>query len=263
MGNIRFALLNICMNFKNEKELKSSFLITVLGMVINDAAMITLWYYFGKSAGVINGWKAYDIFGMYGFQSMAYGAVTVFFYGIYHIPDYISTGSFDRYLLTPKNTLLRVALSSVSVSAAGDFLFGIVSFCIFAVCNHLSAVQLVVSMLLLLEAAVVFFSFSLICMTVSFYLMDGHNVSEGLFGLFLSNSLYHGGAFTGMLRVIFVFVVPSLLLGAVPVEITKNLSVQAVCFMGVCALFWLVISVKFFYRSMRKYESNSLFGFGS
>ena len=56
MGNIRIALLNIKKNFKNEKELKASFLITVFGMAINNIAFLLLWYYFGKTVGELNGW---------------------------------------------------------------------------------------------------------------------------------------------------------------------------------------------------------------
>ena len=100
-------------------------------------------------------------------------------------------------------------------------------------------------------------------MSVSFYLMDGHNVSQGLYGMFLSNSLYHGGAFTGLLRVIFTFIMPSLLLGALPVAIVKELSISRLIMMLLLTIFWLILSIMLFYKSLKKYESNNLFGFGS
>lgn len=92
--------------------------------------------------------------------------------------------------------------------------------------------------------------------------MDGHNVSNGLYGTFLSNSLYHGGAFTRVLRIIFIFIVPSLLLGAVPVEIVKNLDINNLIMTLGLTIFWFCVSVLFFYKSLRKYESNNFFGFG-
>ena len=54
MENIKLALLNIRKNFKNEKELKSSFIISVVGMAINNIAFLILWYYFGKTIGELN-----------------------------------------------------------------------------------------------------------------------------------------------------------------------------------------------------------------
>ena len=123
--------------------------------------------------------------------------------------------------------------------------------------------KIILSILLIIIASIIFYSFSLICMSISFYLMDGHNVSQGLYGMFLSNSLYHGGAFTGLLRVIFTFVMPSLLLGAIPVEIVKNLSISNLIMIILLTIFWFILSIMFFYKSLKKYESNNLFGFGS
>ena len=263
MGNIRLALLNIRKNFKNEKELKSSFIISVVGMAINNISFLILWYYFGKTIGELNGWKPMDIFGLYGYGTTAYGIVVSLFSGMFDIPNYISSGNFDKYLLTPKNILLKVSTSKISTSAFGDLLFGVVCFLVFAICNKLTVMQLLLSILLIIVASIIFYSFSLICMSVSFYLMDGHNVSQGLYGMFLSNSLYHGGAFTGILRFIFIFVMPSLLLGAVPVEIVKNLSIPNLIMLLSLTVFWFVISIMFFYKSLKKYESNNLFGFGS
>ena len=263
MGSLKLALLNIKKNFKNEKELKSSFIISVIGMTINNMAFLILWYYFGKTIGELNGWAPMDVFGLYGFSTTTYGIICSVFYGIFNIPNYISTGNFDKYLLTPKNILLKVSTSKISTSAFGDLLFGVVCFIIFAFWSKLTLIQLLLSILLIIIASIIFYSFSLICMSVSFYLMDGHNVSQGLYNVFLSNSLYHGGAFTGLLRVIFTFVVPSLLLGAIPVEIVKNISLTNLLMIILLTVFWFILAVAFFYKSLKKYESNNLFGFGN
>ena len=263
MKNLKLALLNIKKNFKNEKELKSSFITSIIGMAINNIAFLFLWYYFGKTIGEINGWKPIDIFGLYGFGTTAFGIVTSIFYGIFNLPTYISSGTFDKYLLTPKNILLKVSTSALLTSAFGDLLFGLICFIIFAIYNKFTILQLFISFILIIVASIIYYAFSLICMTISFYLMDGHNVSNGIYGLFLSNSLYHGGAFTGILRKLFIYIVPSLLLGAIPVEIIKNLSFDKLLYIIILTIIWLAISIIFFNKSLKKYESNNLFGFGN
>ena len=197
------------------------------------------------------------------FISTSFGIVCSFFCGIYNIPTYISTGNFDKYLLTPKNTLLKVSTSAISTSAIGDLVFGLICFVIFAVISKLTILQVMVSFLLMIIASIVFFAFSLICMSISFYLMDGENISQGLYGMFVSASLYHGGAFTGILKAIFVFIIPSLLLGTIPVELVKSMSLDHICLISLLTVFWLVLSIVFFYRSLKKYESNNFFGFGN
>lgn len=262
MRNIKMALLNIKKNFQNAKELKSAFITSIVGMCINNVAFIVLWYNFGKMMGNLNGWEPFDILGLYGFSTTSYGIVCAFLFGIYNIPTYISTGNFDKYLLTPKNTLLKVATSAISTSAIGDLIFGIICFIVYIFMAKLTWLQIGAFILLILVAAIAFFAFSLICMTVSFYLMDGENVSQGLYGMFLSASLYHGGAFTGVLKAIFVFIIPSLLLGAIPVELIKDLSLIKTSLVILLSIIWLVIAVVFFYKSLKKYESNNFFGFG-
>ena len=106
--------------------------------LLNNIAFIVLWYYFGKMVGNINGWEPFDIFGLYGFSATSFGLVCSFFYGVFNIPTYISTGNFDKYLLTPKNTLLKVSTSAISTSAIGDLVFGIICFIIFAVVSKLT-----------------------------------------------------------------------------------------------------------------------------
>ena len=261
--NMKYALLSIKKNIKNAKELKSSFIISIVGMCINNIAFLVLWYYFGTIVGNLNGWESIDIFGLYGINSTSFGIVCAFLYGIYNIPSYISSGNFDKYLVTPKSTLIKVATSSIQTSALGDFTFGLICFFIYIVIAKLSILQILIYILMILISGIIFFSFSLICMSISFYLMDGHNVSQGLYGMFLSNSLYHGGAFTGLLRVIFTFVIPSLLLGTIPVEIVKNLSISNLIMIILSTIFWFILSIMFFYKSLKKYESNNLFGFGS
>lgn len=262
MKSIKLALLNIKKNFKNEKELKSAFIISVIGMAINNTAFIVLWYYFGKTVGELNGWRPMDIFGMYGFSVTSYGIICSLFDGIFDIPSYISTGNFDKYLLTPKNILLKVSTSKISTSAIGDLIFGISCFIIFVFYSKLSFIQILCSIFLMIIASIIFYSFSLICMSISFYLMDGNNVSQGLYGMFISNSLYHGGAYTGILKIIFMFVIPALLIGAIPLEIIKSLSIDNLLMLLGLAIFWLILSIMFFYKSLKKYESNNFFGFG-
>ena len=262
MGSIKLALLNIKKNIKNEKELKSSFIISVVGMMLNNIAFLILWYYFGKTIGELNGWKPMDIFGLYGFSSTSYGIVNSLFSGMFEIPNYISTGNFDKYLLTPKNVLLKVSTSKISTSAFGDLLFGIICFIIFSIYSKTSLIKLILAIFLIIISSIVFYAFSLVCMSISFYLMDGHNVSQGIYGMFVNNSIYHGGAYTGLLRIIFTLIMPSLLLGAIPVEIIKNISLKSIIMIVLLAICWLIFSIGFFYKSLKKYESNNLYGFG-
>ena len=59
-----------------------------------------------------------------------------------------------------------------------------------------------------------------------------------------------------------MFIVPSLLLGAIPVEIIKNITISNMGLIMLLTIFWLVLAITIFYKSLKKYESNNFFGFG-
>lgn len=80
--------------------------------------------------------------------------------------------------------------------------------------------------------------------------------------MFFSTFLYHGVAFIGILKAIFVFVIPSLLREAVPVEVVKIMDVGSILLIVLLTIIWLVLSIAFFYKSLKNYESNNFFGFG-
>jgi ABC-2 type transport system permease protein len=262
MRNLKLAILNIKKNFQNAKELRSAFITSIIGMCLNNSAFIILWLNFGAIVGNINGWDKFDIIGLYGVSTTSFGLVFSFLYGINNIPYYISSGNFDKYLLTPKNTLLKVATSAISTSAIGDLIFGLICYVAYIFLARFTLVQILISISLIIVSSIIFFSFTLICMSLSFYFMEGENISTGMFQMFLTPSLYHGGAFNKILRIIFIFFIPSLLLGAVPVEVMKNMTLTNIFGILGLTIFWLFISILFFYKSLKKYESNNFFGFG-
>lgn len=262
MRNLKLAILNIKKNFQNAKELRSAFITSIIGMCINNTAFIFLWINFGATVGNINGWDKYDIIGLNGFCTISFGIVFSFFYGISNIPRYISSGNLDKYLLTPKNTLLKIATSAVSTSAIGDLIFGLICCIIYIFLARLSLIQVLISLVFILTTSIISFAFTLISMSVSFYFMEGDNISMGLFQMFLTPSLYHGGAFNKVLRIIFTFAIPALLVGAIPVEIIKDITLLKMLGILGLSIFWLVVSILFFYKSLKRYESNNFFGFG-
>ena len=263
MGSIKLALINIIKNIKNEKELKSAFLIQIFGMAINNISFVILWYYFGKTIGEINGWTAMDIFGLYAYSTISYGVINSIFAGLYDIPKFIATANLDKYLLTPKNILLKICASRFRTSAVGDLLFGVVCYIVFAFNIHMGVIDHLLSLYFVILTCIVYFGFSLVCMSISFYLLDGQNVSEGIYHTFLSNTLYHGGAFTGTLRFIFTYILPSLLVGAIPVELVKDFNLSKFIIITSLSVIWLIIGIISFNVSLKRYDSNNLFGFGA
>lgn len=262
-NELRFALYAIKKNIQSSAELRTSFLMNVVGMAINNSSFIILWVFFVESVGVIGGWTAADVVGLEGFAALSYGIVFSMGFGIRKLPDYISSGAFDRFMLAPKNLLMRIVTSAFGVSAVGDVVFGIVCLTIYAFLIQATLAQIALILGAVVLSTIVFLSLSIILFSSSFFFADSTSVTNGLFDLFLTPTLFHGGAFQGALRFVYTFLIPSLLVAALPVEIVKDLSFSKLALVAGLGLFWFFFSLKLFQVVVKKYESSNFMTFGS
>ncbi len=262
MKEIKFALYAIKKNLQNSAELKTSFLMNVFGMAINNTAFIIIWVFFVKTVGVINGWTAADIIGLLGFTTICFGIVLSVGDGLRRLPDLVSSGSFDRFLLSPKNLLVRIATSSFGSSAVGDMIFGAVCLIFYGILIQATLYQVLLIIFLIIIATIIFLSLVIIIHSTSFLFTDSDQVTLGIFNFFLTPSLFNGGAFHGLMRVFFMFIVPSLLVGTIPVEIVRDVSVSKLILIIILSVFWFWLSIKIFNKCVKKYESSNFMTFG-
>ena len=263
MKELKFALYAIKKNFQSSAELRTSFVMNIVGMTLNNSAFVIIWMFFVQSVGVIGGWTAVDIIGLQGFSALSFGVVMSIGIGIRKLPDYVAQGVFDRFMLSPKNILVRVATSSLNVSALGDIAFGVICLVAYAVLIHATLYQIGLMVLLSIIATVAFLGVIIAIFSLSFFFTDASAVTNSLFELVLTPALFHGGIFQGATRFIFTFIIPALLIGAIPVEVVRSVDVGKLVLISALALFWLVFSVWLFNRAVRKYESTNFMTFGS
>lgn len=263
---LKFTFYNIAKNFQSETELRIPFIIAVIGMMLNDLAFIVIWYYFGVVAEGLNGWTAMDMFGVIGFATFGFGLAFTTFGGVRYLPDVVQTANLDKYFMNPKNILLRVSTMHFDSSAMGDTVFGAIVLGIWMYYTNFVDGKFVITILSILalsiSAAIYMYSFSLISNSIAFYFLDSRSLAQGLWELIGTPSFFHGGAFQGALRKIFLFIIPAMLLGSYPVEVIKGGEWEKVIYIFLFSLLWLFVSIKFFYFSLKKYESSNFINFG-
>lgn len=259
---LRFAWYAIKKNFQSSAELRTSFLMNVVGMMINNTSFILLWVFFVQAVGTIGGWTAADVVLLQAFTSLAYGVVSSMAYGLRKLPEYVTSGVFDRFMLSPKSLLLRTATSAFSTSGIGDILFALICFVAYGVMIHVTALQVGLIVVLSILSVIIFAATAVAIYSLSFFFMDAMTATNSVFELFMTPTLFHGGAFQGALRFIFTFIIPSLLIGAIPVEAVREVSMVALLLMTVLAVIWSLLSYFIFHRAVRSYESSNLMTFG-
>jgi len=263
LRELHFVLYAIKKNIQSSAELRVSFIAAIVGMAINNSAFLILWIFFVQSVGVINNWTALDIVGLLGFSTLSFGIVFSFGAGLRDTTEYVTNGTFDRFLLSPKNVLIRIGTAKFGVSAVGDIFFGVVCLLVYGFLLHASLYQTILLFILVGVSSVLQFAMIVAIHAVSFFVTDGHGITHGLFDLFLTPSLFHGGAFQGGMRFFFTFLVPALLVGALPVEIVKNMSLGQLGVVFAVTVVWFFLSIALFHLGMKRYESSNFMTFGS
>lgn len=262
-NEIRFAIYAIKKNIQGSAELRTSFMMNIIGMAINNTAFLTIWVFFVKSFGTIGGWQAADIVALLGFTTFGFGVVFAALAGFRRLPDCVNSGSFDGFLVSPKNLLVRIATSSFSAAAVGDVVFGAICLVVYAMMIKASLFQILLIVVLLVLAAIVFLAITIIVYSASFYFTDADAVATGFFELFLTPALFHGGAFQGVMRFVFTFIIPSLLIGALPIETVRAASLSSLATIAVLAVLWFLLALLIFRRAVRHYESSNFITFGN
>jgi ABC-2 type transport system permease protein len=260
---LRFALYAIKKNIQSSAELRSSFLLNIVGMAINNSSFIILWSFFVKSVGEINGWSVADVIALQGFTALTFGLVFSTATGLRSLPEYVASGDFDRFMLSPKNLLLRIATATFSPSAIGDVIFGLICLAFYAFLIHMGIGQILFMALMVIVATGAFLATTIAVFSTSFLFTDSGPVTHGLFELFLTPAIFHGGAFQGSLRFVFTFIVPSLLVGGLPVEAVRDLDWSKAGLIILLTLVWFWFALFLFKRAVRKYESANFINFNS
>lgn len=258
---IIFALYSIKKNIISSAELRVSFLLNIVGMVINNMSFVIIWGFLINTVGNIGGWDFASVLGLQGFTAIAFGVLFGFCFGIVNMPKLIQNGSFDQFLLSPKNVLVRVATSSFNPSALGDIVFGIMCFITYGYIAQITLLQSVLLIVLSFFAVLVFSGIMIITHSLSFYFSESDSVVRGIFDFFFTPALFHGGAFQGKLRFFFTFIVPSLVVGTLPIEAVVGLSTKTMLLAVVISSFWFLLSIWFFNRSVKRYESANFITF--
>lgn len=250
----------LLLNYKSLIAYKTSFILQVIGMAINNIGFLIVWYLFFQIFNDVNGWKYKEVLALYGFVAINFGLLFSFGKGLRKISHNITYGQLDRYLTIPKNILLNLIYSETDATAIGDLIFGIIMLTIYSFLSALSFQQIIIIPFLQLISAVIFAGYLIVTQSIAFWLPNSEEISESLTEFIVGPSLYPNSAFTGNIRLFFIFFIPTLALGAIPTEIILNFSLQKVLLLLLLAGFWLTTAIFIFYLGLKRYESGNLVG---
>ena len=170
------------------------------------------------------------------------------------VSDTITDGKLDAFIVLPKDILLSVITTNVSVSAIGDILYGYIMLIIYGItfANFLTFTVLIIcGGLILTSISVIFSSFS-------FYIRKADLVSDTANSLMVNFATYPDGIFKGITKVILYTIVPVGISTYLPVKTIIDFNIYNFLIVIILCIVIMTLAYMVFNRGLRKYSSSNL-----
>ena len=243
------------MNLASAMEYRASFISQIVGMIINDGVYFVFWLIFFREFGAVRGYVVQDIYLLFAIVTLGFGLAFTFAANTgANLATLIAQGRLDYYLVLPRNLLLHVVFSRMSVSAVGDVTFGILAYAFTGRTHPLEILLFIAAALL---AGLIMVAYAIIAGSLAFFIGNSQQASMQMTNALLTFSMYPNSLFTGLARFMLYTLIPAFFVGAVPVDIVKGRDGMLLLLMAGAAVLVWAIAALVFYTGLRRYESGS------
>jgi ABC-2 type transport system permease protein len=254
-AELTFLRALVSLNLASAMEYRASFISQILGMFINNGIYLVFWLIFFNQFGPVRGYAMDDVYLLFAIVAFGYGLAFMFAANVGpNLAYLIAQGRLDYYLVLPRNLLLHVIFSRMSVSTIGDLTFGLLIYLLTGRLHPLDVLLFGVSAVL---AGAILVGFGVISGSLAFFIGNARYVSEQMSNAMLTFALYPNTLFSGLARLLLYTLLPAAFVGAVPVEIVRGRDGWLLLgLLGVVVLVW-GMATAVFYLGLRRYESGS------
>ena len=253
-NQVRVCMLSVQYNIMREMINKVTFVTNVLFMMLNNATILVQWVILFRLREDIGGYTMREVLLMWGLCATSYGLAHILFARVFSLPELIISGKLDSYLVQPKNVLLGVMTSSTSISAIGDFLYGVVIACV----SGLGMGGFFLYLLFTVTGTIIFTAFGLLLGSLSFWFVRMEMLGSQMVMGMVSFGTYPDGIFKGISRFLLYFIIPVGMAVYRPVHVLVSFDVRMLLVVAGYAVLLAVAAVAVFYRGLHRYSSSNL-----
>ena len=123
-NQLRVTLKTIKYGLMREMVNKTSFIMNVVFMILNNASFIIQWIVIYSLREDVGGYEFNQVLLLWAIAAATYGFAHFAFKKAFSLSDLITNGKLDSFLVQPKNVLISAITTDIEVSAIGDILYG-------------------------------------------------------------------------------------------------------------------------------------------
>ncbi|REE92946.1 ABC-2 type transport system permease protein [Paenibacillus taihuensis] len=254
IGTLKFLLTCWKLNLASAMEYRLSFFMLAGMMFINNFMWLFFWSLFFGRFQVVNGWDLSDVMMLWAVGAGGFGWANMLFGNFNRIAPIVSGGQLDVYLSQPKPVLLHVLASRMSLTAVGDFMFGLV---IYGWVGDHSLRGALLFTAGLIISGVLIMAVTIIGGCLSFYVGNSEGIANQVFNSFLALSTYPSDIFRGFAKALLFSIIPAGFISYLPIGLMRDFDAIFVLEAVAVTLGFLGIGIFFFHRGLRKYSSGN------
>lgn len=253
-NQIKVNFLSVKYSLMREMLNKTTFLMNIIFMILNNASFIIQWVILFSLKDNIGGYQLKHVLLLWGLTSTIYGFSHFFFKSAYKLSDTINTGKLDTFLVQPKNVLLGAITSEVSSSAIGDIIYGYAMLFI----SGCTLKGFFLFTWFSITGCFITTSIAIILGSLGFWFNKSDLIADTGNSLMIQFSTYPDGIFKGVVKVLLYTVVPIGLSVYIPISILVKFNLLLFLFVTFVSLIFVFFAFFIFYKGLKKYSSSNL-----
>ena len=226
----------------------------ILFMILNNASFIIQWVVIFSIKDEIGGYVMKDILLFWGIAAGVFGVSRFFFYKAFSISDVINEGKLDSYLVQPKNVLISIITSDITVSAIGDMIYGYIMLAIYG----MTIPRFLLFTLFIICGGLTVANISIIFGSLSFWFDKSDVLMDTVNNMMVSFATYPDEIFKGVTKIILYTIVPVGLICYIPTKILMTFDFRLILAVFTTTAFFIIAAFLVFYLGLKRYSSSNL-----
>ena len=244
---IKYALMREMLN-------KTTFITSIIFMILNNAAFIVQWIIIYSLKDNLGGYVFKDILLLWAIASGTYGVAHFFFKKSFSLSDIIVNGKLDSFLVQPKNVLLSCITTDVEVSALGDILYAYILLFIYGV----NIKNFILLSLFMIIGGLIITSVAVILASLSFWFSRSDLIADTINSQMTNFATYPDSIFKGAAKVILFTIVPVGLASYIPLHMIRDFNLYIFLFEIIISIIFIALAFIIFNKGLKRYSSSNL-----
>lgn len=253
-NQLKVTIKTIKYGLMREMINKTSFIMNVVFMILNNASFIIQWIVIYTLREDVGGYTFNQVLLLWAIAASTYGFSRFIFKKSFSLSEVITNGKLDSFLVQPKNVLISVITTEVDVSALGDILYGY----IVLVISGVTITKFLLFTLFSITGAIIITDIAIMLGSLSFWFGKSDMIADTGNNLMISFATYPDGIFKGIARILLLTVIPVGLTSYFPVWIMTEFNLVLTLTILAVTIVVTIFAFYIFYKGLRRYSSSNL-----